>query len=283
MAVGHSPSSVLGHGGHGLPPPWFETPDGRCRLYVGDCLELLPRVPKASVDLVFADPPYFLSDGGTTCHSGRRVKVDKGAWDLPPGPDEMHEFNRRWLRECQRVLTDRGSVWVSGTHHVIFSVGFAMQQLGFKVLGDVIWVKPNPPPNLSCRYFRHATETLVWAARGPRSRHVFHYKVLREMAGGKQMKNVWEILPPHLSEKTFGKHPTQKPLALIERILLATSDPDALVLDPFFGSGTTALACLSLGRRFIGFEREPAYAHLARDRIEEFCAKGHLWLQEKEG
>ncbi len=262
--------------GEDLPPPWFSTSDGRCRLYLGDCLDLLPRVPDASVDLLFADPPYFLSDGGTTCHAGKRVRVDKGEWDTPPGPDEMHDFNRRWLRECRRVLTDAGSLWVSGTHHAIFSVGFAMQQLGFKVLGDVIWVKPNPPPNLSCRYFRHATETLLWAAKGPRSRHVFHYDLLRQMAGGKQMKNVWMISPPVPSEKAHGKHPTQKPLALLERIILATSDPGALVLDPFFGSGTTALACLSLGRRFVGFEREPAFADLARARIEAFHAQGRL-------
>ncbi len=250
-----------------LPEPWFQTPDGRCRLYLGDCLDLLPRVPDASVDLIFADPPYFLSDGGTTCHSGRRVRVDKGAWDVPLGPDGIHDFNLRWLRECQRVLTDAGSLWVSGTHHVIFSVGFAMQQLGFKVLNDVIWVKPNPPPNLSCRYFRHATEIVLWAARGPKSRHVFQYEVLRKMAGGKQMQNVWVLPPPPPSEKAYGKHPTQKPLALLERVILAASHEDALVLDPFFGSGTTALACLSLGRRFVGIEREPAFADLARARI----------------
>lgn len=261
-----------------LPPPWFETPDCRCRLFLGDCLDILMRLPDASVDLVFADPPYFLSDGGTTCHAGKRAKVDKGEWDKPLGICEMHDFNLRWLRECQRALKDTGSIWVSGTHHVIFSVGFAMQQLGFKVLSDVIWVKPNPPPNLSCRYFRHASETLIWAAKGPRSRHVFHYDVLRTMAGGQQMKNVWVIPPPARAEKAFGRHATQKPLALLERILVASSSEDALVLDPFLGSGTTAVACLLLGRRFIGVEKEETFAALARARIEASFANASLDL-----
>jgi site-specific DNA-methyltransferase (adenine-specific) len=143
------------------------------------------------------------------------VSVNKGAWDRSRGAAENHEFNRAWLAACQRVLKPDGSIWVSGTSHVIHSVGFAMQQLGFKLLNDISWVKPNPPPNLSCRYFTHDTETIIWAAKSKKSRHKFNYKSMKQMNGDRQTKSVWEILPPTSEEKRFGKHPAQKPLALI--------------------------------------------------------------------
>jgi len=184
----------------------------------------------------------------------------------------MHEFNRAWLAACQRVLKPNGSIWVSGTSHVIHSVGFAMQQLGFKLLNDISWVKPNPPPNLSCRYFTHATETLIWAARNKKSRHTFHYKEMKQLAGGKQMKSVWEIKPPEPWEKRFGKHPTQKPVALLERILLASSNPAELVLDPFVGSGTTLLACLRAGRKGVGIEIENKYIQMTLKRLHSIDA-----------
>ena len=137
------------------------------------------------------------------------VSVNKGQWDRSRGPDANHDFNRAWLAACQRVLKPNGTIWVSGTAHIIHSVGFAMQQLGYKLLNDISWVKPNPPPNLSCRYFTHATETIIWAAKGKKSRHTFHYRLMKELAGGKQMKSVWQIPPPEPWEKRFGKHPTQ--------------------------------------------------------------------------
>src|SRR5277367_600459 len=231
------------------------------RIYQGDCLEILEKIPENSVDLVFADPPYFLSNGGITCHAGKMVSVNKGAWDKLPGPDcgpvrvrfdKVHEFNRTWLAAAQRVLKPNASIWVSGTAHVIHSVGFAMQQLGFKLLNDISWVKPNPPPNLSCRYFTHATETIIWAAKNAKSRHTFNYKHMKEINRGKQMKSVWQdIRPPEKWEKKFGKHPTQKPVALLERILLASTNPRDLVLDPFMGSGTTALAAKRTKRAFV--------------------------------
>ena len=139
-----------------LPAPAFEDAKHHLKIYQGDCLDLLPAIPENSVDLVFADPPYFLSNGGITCHAGKMVSVNKGAWDKSRGPDANHDFNTAWLAACQRVLKPNGSIWVSGTSHVIHSVGFALQQLGFKLLNDISWVKPNPPPNLSCRYFTHA-------------------------------------------------------------------------------------------------------------------------------
>ncbi len=250
-----------------LPAPAFSDPVHHITIYQGDCLEILAAMPAECVDLIFADPPYFLSNDGITCHAGRRVSVNKGPWDRSRGPDTNHEFNRAWLAACRRVLKPNGTIWVSGTSHVIHSVGFAMQQLGFKLLNDIAWVKPNPPPNLSCRYFTHATETLLWAARSPKSRHTFNYHRMKQLAGGRQMKSVWTIPPPAPSEKRFGKHPTQKPVALLERILLASSNEGDLVLDPFLGSGTTAVAALRLQRKMIGIEVEPAYISHAIKRL----------------
>ena len=253
---------------HSLPAPAFDDPKHHLRLYQGDCLDLLAQIPESSVDLVFADPPYFLSNGGITCHAGKMVSVNKGTWDKSQGPAANHEFNRSWLSACQRILKPNGSLWVSGTAHVIHSVGFAMQQLGFKLLNDISWVKPNPPPNLSCRYFTHATETIIWAARDKKSRHTFNYKLMKEANGGKQMKSVWEhIKPPETWEKRFGKHPTQKPLALLERILLASSHEGDLVLDPFSGSGTTLLAAFRLRRHALGCELSAEFVSLSVQRI----------------
>jgi site-specific DNA-methyltransferase (adenine-specific) len=250
-----------------LPPPVFNDEKHLIRLYQGDCLDLLALIPESSVDLIFADPPYFLSNGGITCHAGRMVSVNKGDWDKSKGPDGNHDFNRAWLAACQRVLKPNGSLWVSGTAHVIHSVGFAMQQLGFKLLNDISWVKPNPPPNLSCRYFTHATETIIWAARDKKSRHTFNYKLMKETNRGKQMKSVWEIKPPETWEKRYGKHPTQKPVALLERILLASSREGDLVLDPFSGSGTTALAALRTRRTAIGLELSYEFLSLTIRRL----------------
>ena len=237
-----------------LPTPAIDDPKHHLRIYQGDCLDVLAQIPASTVDLVFADPPYFLSNGGITCHAGKMVSVNKGSWDVSKGPDANHEFNRAWLAACQRVLKPNGGIWVSGTAHVIHSVGFAMQQLGFKLLNDISWVKPNPPPNLSCRYFTHATETIIWAAKDKKSRHTFNYKLMKEANRGKQMKSVWEIRPPESWEKKFGKHPTQKPVALLERILLASTNVGDLVLDPFLGGGTTLLTAVRLRRHAVGCE-----------------------------
>src|SRR5579885_2957149 len=250
-------------------------------IYQGNCFELLDAIaekyPEGRFDCIFADPPYFLSNGGITCHAGRMVKVDKGDWDKSQGVDENHNFNREWLARCQRVLKPNGTIWVTGTHHVIFSIGFAMQQLGFKILNDITWEKPNPPPNLSCRYFTHSTETILWAAKNEKSRHTFNYQEMRKVTG-KQMKTVWRevgmsrcdvparvqqraesaspenpesscakspsdsalgsiwtMTAPGRDEKQHGKHPTQKPVALIERCLLAATNQGDLILDPFMG------------------------------------------------
>jgi site-specific DNA-methyltransferase (adenine-specific) len=249
--------------------PYWRAPDGVVTLLQGDCLERLAELPPESIDVVFADPPYFLSNGGTTCKSGRRVSVDKGAWDRSLGIDENHAFNRVWLSACQRVLAPNGTLWVSGTSHVIHSVGFAMQQLGFKLLNEITWEKPNPPPNLSCRYFTHATETVLWAGRDRKSRHHFDYAAMREQNGGKQMKSVWRMQAPGNGEKVHGRHPTQKPIELLSRIVRSSCPPGGVVLDPFNGSGTTGVAAVRAGMRYIGIERESAYLELTRLRISD--------------
>jgi site-specific DNA-methyltransferase (adenine-specific) len=250
--------------------PFFISDDKAFVLYQGDAAELVPRLDAAgSVTLIFADPPYFLSNGGVTCHAGRMVAVDKGDWDRLGSTPQMHEFNRSWLLACRLALEANGTIWVSGTRHVIYSAGFAMQEMGFKLLNDITWEKPNPPPNLSCRYFTHATETLLWAARDHKSRHKFNYQAMRAAADGRQMKSVWRLAAPSRSEKVLGAHPTQKPLALLERVITASSDPRDIVLDPFVGSGTTGVAAARLGRRFIGIDIDATYLELAVKRYLE--------------
>jgi len=261
----------------------------RYRLYRGDSLQLMRELPDQGFDLIFADPPYFLSNGGTSCKNGRRVAVHKGAWDASRGVEADHAFNREWLAQCQRLLKPEGTLWVSGTQHVIFSVGFAMQQLGFKLLNTVTWYKPNAAPNLACRYFTHSTELLLWASPGAKGklRHVFNYADMKAENGGKQMRDawalprtgeeeldadgmgrLWTLTSPKKTEKALGGHPTQKPLALLERVLRASTPEDALVLDPFNGSGTTGVAALQLGRRYVGIDLSDEYLALTQRRLD---------------
>lgn len=249
--------------------PYFCSADGAFTLYQGDCRVVMQQLAAESVDLIFADPPYFLSNGGVTCKSGRMVSVHKGKWDVSRGVEENHEFNRSWLAACKRVLKPNGTIFVSGTRHVIFSVGFAMQQLGFKMLNDIVWYKVTPPPNLSCRYFTHSTETILWAARDSQSRHHFDYQQMKQENGGKQMQSLWSIRPPLKAEKRFGKHPTQKPLALLERVVRAASREGDTVLDPFSGSGTSGIASARLGRNFVGVELETEFLDLAVSRMAD--------------
>jgi site-specific DNA-methyltransferase (adenine-specific) len=246
---------------------YFTNKDHSFVLIHGDCIDILNnKFPEKSVDMIFADPPYFLSNGGITCQAGKMVSVNKGEWDKSKGVEEDHRFHLGWLGACQRVLTDNGTIWVSGTNHVIYSVGYAMHELGFKVLNDIVWYKRNAPPNLSCRYFTHSTETVLWAAKNKRSKHYFNYQLMKQINMGKQMRNVWEISAPGKEEKRFGKHPTQKPLALLERIILASSKKGDLILDPFNGSGTTGIASIGLDRKYIGIDLEKPYLELTKKR-----------------
>lgn len=261
-------------------------------LYQANCLEfmdiLIAKFPQGKFDMIFADPPYFLSNGGISCQAGKMVSVNKGDWDKSRGAEINHEFNLEWLKRCQALLKPNGTLWVSGTQHVIFSIGYAMQQLDMKILNDIIWEKPNPPPNLSCRYFTHSTETVLWAAKNQKSKHLFNYADMRQTNNGKQMKNVWRLnstaqeeskdnqvmsniwnfTSPPREEKTFGKHPTQKPLKLVERCILASTNEGDFIFDPFNGSATSGVAAIRHGRKYVGVELEKEFIDLSIKRLD---------------
>ena len=251
------------------------------RLYCADCLEQMAEIPENTFDMIFADPPYMLSNGGITCQNGQVVCVNKGDWDKSKGLLEDFEFHKRWLAACRRVLKPNGTIWVSGTYHSIYSCGFAMQLLGFHILNDIAWFKPNASPNMSCRYFTASHETLIWARKSKDSKHVFNYDAMKHGHFPKdfikkpdtQMRSVWAIGTPLAAEKTHGKHPTQKPLDLLERIVLAATEPGALILDPFMGSGTTGVAAIKHGRRFVGIDIDSQFVELAEKRIYDMSEK----------
>ena len=242
------------------------------KLIKGNCLEEMDKLYEKYgefVDFIFADPPYFLSNGGVTCQNGKMVKVNKGDWDKSRGADINHAFNIEWLRRCQKILKPNGTIMVSGTLHIIYSIGFAMQQLNMKILNNITWEKPNPPPNLACRYFTHSTETIIWSAKTLKSKHTYNYDLMKKINNYKQMKDVWTMTSPKKTEKKFGKHPTQKPVELLNRILLATTNENDLVLDPFNGSGTTGVSCILNKRKYIGIELENDFINLSRKRFSE--------------
>nr|VFK22011.1 MAG: site-specific DNA-methyltransferase (adenine-specific) [Candidatus Kentron sp. MB]VFK27622.1 MAG: site-specific DNA-methyltransferase (adenine-specific) [Candidatus Kentron sp. MB]VFK74362.1 MAG: site-specific DNA-methyltransferase (adenine-specific) [Candidatus Kentron sp. MB] len=244
-------------------------------LYLGDSLTLLDELPEDSVDMIFADPPYFLSSGSITCQGGKMVSVKKADWDLSGGTTENFRFHDAWIGACKRILKPNGTIWISGTYHSIYQCGYALQSHGFHILNDIAWFKPNAPPNLSCRYFTASHETLLWAKKHKDARHTFHYQTMKNGDFSKdelkkpslQMRSVWSIATPRQTEKKYGKHPTQKPLALLERIILASTNPGDTVLDPFTGSSTTGLAAHANGRTFIGFDIEKEYLELSVKRF----------------
>ena len=237
------------------------------KLYLGDNVEIMKTFPAESFDIIFADPPYFLSNDGITCRSGEMVSVNKGYWDKISSKEAKHEFNITWITAAKRLLKDNGTIWVTGTLHNIYSVGWALEQCGFRILNNITWQKTNPPPNLACKTFTHSTETVLWACKESTDSYVFHYDLMKKMNEGKQMKDVWTSSVTPMSERVHGKFPTQKPLFLLERILLASTDQNDLVLDPFCGSGTTGVACKQLHRRFIGIDENPQFLDLTIERI----------------
>lgn len=237
-------------------------------LFLDDTFEQMNNMFPESVDMIFADPPYFLSNDGISCSGGKVVSVNKGNWDKIGTLEEKHEFNRQWLRLAKKILKPNGTIWISGTLHNIYSVGMALEQEGFKILNNITWQKNNPPPNLSCRYFTHSTETILWARKNNKNaRHFFNYDLMREMNGGKQMKDVWTGNLTSHNEKIHGKHPTQKPLYLLKKIILASTKENDIVLDPFCGSGTTGVACKILNRKFIGIDNNPEFIELSKERL----------------
>ncbi|HEX6709844.1 MAG TPA: site-specific DNA-methyltransferase [Rubrobacter sp.] len=236
-------------------------------VYLADCLDLMETMPAESVDTIFADPPYRLSKGGVTVSNGRFAPVDKGAWDRSMGFAADHQFNVRWLKEARRILKPDGTIWVTGTHHIIFSLGFALQTMRFKLINQITWEKPDPPPNALHTAFTHAHETLLWASKGRGSSHTFNYDLINSMDPNTQISSVWRIPTVPRREKLYGYHPTQKPLRLVRRALVASTHEGDLVFDPFCGSGTTGVGAKELGRFFVGAEMEEEFAELAARRI----------------
>lgn len=245
--------------------PFYKSVSRDFTLLHGDCLELLSQF-EFKFDTIFADPPYFLSNGGISYYAGKVVNVDKGEWDKGGSIERMNEFNHKWIGLCREKLKDHGTIWISGTYHNIFSVANSLTELGFKILNVITWEKTNPPPNISCRYFTYSTEFIIWARKWPKKPHNFNYELMRHLNGGKQMTDVWRLPAIAPWEKSCGKHPTQKPLALMTRILLASTSPGDWVLDPLAGSSTTGIAATLTGRRFLGIEREKEYVEMSKAR-----------------
>jgi len=244
-------------------------------LYLGDCISQLHAIGDDSVDLVFADPSYFLSDGSITCQNGKMVSVKKGDWDEIGDFKSRVEFNRQWIHECRRILKPAGTIWISGTYHSIYICGYELLHQDFRIINDICWYKPNAAPNLSRKCFTASHETLVWAIKDKLCNQYFDYQLMKMgpwhsdklKVTDKQMRSVWSIPPPSVNEKRCGKHPTQKPLALLERILLSSSKENDLVVDPFNGSGTTGIAAFKLNRRYIGIDNDENYLKITINRL----------------
>ena len=252
--------------------PYWSSADGRAVLVHGDALEVLPELQPDSVECVWTDPPYLLSNGGISCSAGRRVIVDKGAWDKSNGFEEDMQFCESWVAECKRVMTPAGCIWVSGTLHIHPIVGVALMKSGLRILNDIIWEKPNPPPNLGCRMFTHSTELIYWATKATQDsphKHTFNYGDMKLENGGKQMKTVWRYTAPGADEKRHGRHSTQKPVDLVRRCIRASTNADDLVLDPFVGSGSTGVAAIAEGRRFVGIDADVSFLEIASRRLAE--------------
>lgn len=249
-------------------PSYYKSPNYDFTLIQGDCVETLSKF-RFGFDMVFADPPYFLSGGGISYQSGQIVCVDKGDWDKPTTPEDMDVFNLRWLSAVRDHMKDNATIWISGTHHNIFSVQQQLLKLGFKILNVITWAKTNPPPNISCRYFTYSTEFIIWARKSQKVAHYFNYDLMKELNDDKQMTDVWRLPAIGQWEKSCGKHPTQKPLGVLARLIQASSHPGDWILDPFSGSATTGIAANLLGRRYLGLEREEAFLAMSQARREE--------------
>lgn len=253
--------------------PFYKSDNRDFTIVHGDCFDVLPQFD-FKFDMIFADPPYFLSNGGISYHAGKVVCVDKGEWDKGGSPKSIMEFNRKWLSLCREKLKDNGTIWISGTHHNIFSIANVLTELGYKILNVITWAKTNPPPNISCRFFTYSTEFIIWARKCPKVPHKYNYELMKAINDGKQMTDVWRLPAIGRWEKSCGKHPTQKPLSLLTRIILASTDEYDWILDPFAGSSTTGIAASLCGRRFLGVEQEQKFVSLGKARREELNIPG---------
>jgi site-specific DNA-methyltransferase (adenine-specific) len=248
--------------------PYFKSEDRNFTLLHGDSFELLSQF-EYKFDMVFADPPYFLSNNGLTVKNGKVTSVNKAGWDASPGVQEINEFNLKWLALVRDKMHDNATIWISGTMHNIFSIGLVLAALKFKILNVITWQKTNPPPSWAKRSFTHSTEQIIWARKSEKAPHVYNYNLMEKINGGQQMKDVWTLPAIQKWEKSCGKHPTQKPLGVLTRTILASTKPNAWILDPFTGSSTTGIAANLLGRRFLGIDLEEEYLQLSRNRKTE--------------
>ena len=248
--------------------PYFKSEDKNFYLLNGDSMVLMPQFDH-KFDMVFADPPYFLSNNGLSIQSGQIVSVNKGQWDKSQGFEFINNFNRQWLSLVRDKMKDDATIWISGTMHNIFSVGQILTELGFKILNIITWEKTNPPPNFSCRYFTFSTEQIIWARKNEKVPHYFNYELMKKLNGDKQMKDVWKLPAIAPWEKTCGKHPTQKPLSVLTRLILASTKPNAWILDPFTGSSTTGIAANLANRRFLGIDQEAEFLEMGKNRKHE--------------
>lgn len=246
------------------------------KIYKGDCLDLIKKLPKQSVDMVFADPPYNLSNDGITCKSGRIASVNKGDWDKSKGLKLDYQFTKKWLKLIKRVLTPQGTVWISGTYHNIYYIAFALAELDYAIINDIAWFKPNAAPNMSCRCFTASHETLLWAKKNKKAKHYFDYNLVKKINDGKQMRSVWKIPTTPKSEKKYGNHPTQKPIELLKRCIISSTNINDTILDPFCGSGTTGVVALLSNRKFIGIEIDPSFVELTIKRIDNSIIDGGI-------
>ena len=245
--------------------PYFKSSDKNFYLLQGDSMEILPQIDH-KFDMVFADPPYFLSNGGLSIQSGKIVSVNKGRWDKSEGFEYINDFNRQWLSLVRDKMKEDATIWISGTMHNIFSVGQILNELGFKILNVITWEKTNPPPNFSCRFFTYSTEQIIWARKSEKVPHYFNYELMKQLNGDKQMKDVWKLPAIAPWEKSCGKHPTQKPLSVLTRLILASTKVNAWILDPFTGSSTTGIAANLANRRFLGIDQEEDYLKISQNR-----------------
>ncbi len=245
--------------------PYYKSKDKKFYLLKGDTMDLLPKI-NHKFDMVFADPPYFLSNNGLSIQSGKIVSVNKGKWDKSKDYGYVNDFNRKWLKQIREVMKEDATIWISGTMHNIFSIGQILTELDFKILNIITWQKTNPPPNFSCRYFTYSTEQIIWARKSKKVPHYYNYELMKQLNGNKQMQDVWKLPAIAKWEKSCKKHPTQKPLSVLTRIIMASTKPNAWILDPFTGSSTTGIAANLANRRFLGTDQETEFLEISKNR-----------------
>lgn len=255
------------------------------KLIQKDVLLGLKDLQDESIDMIFVDPPYKLSNDGITCSSGKMVSVNKGEWDKSLGFYNDNDFNMKWISECGRVLKPNGTMWITGTYHIIHSIAFILLKLGYNIINEIVWQKPNAAPNIACRCFTASHELVLWVKKSKNAKHIFNYKLMKEMNNNKQMRSIWSIPTTPLREKKFGKHPTQKPERLLELCILSSTVVGQNILDPFCGSGTTGVVCAQYDRNFIGIDNSKEFIKLTKLRIDDKLEKKRInkIIQDKDG